>query len=956
MTPNVSDSRQTSVDLDPVLQATIASSLRLGASPSFSGSTEYYQIDISTTIGDRESIMMGMHPPRFSFSSPVNVKPGEYSPNATTSASRPRTSLATYPTYRPSILGNTSPLPSSLGSSTVNCYSIFRRFSDFLKLQQTLIAHYGLDSPIASFMLKKDSLTPTKKLVAQRFSALQEFLNLVVKLPNVATSSWAEVFFDFYWRGASGIQRELKEQSKSDVIINESLAKIKKGIFGWETVFLFLTSTGQIFITFGYYDDSKRCVIPSFNLADVNVNSRPGCIIEFVSNSPTASVMISVKVESHQEQLQWLRSMRELDSIIVTKIRVINSSKGGGRDDDDDELLLGKDSSPALTTSTQRMTATPNGNGVPKGLGLSEEEKALLEERITAAEAKAAAIQAQLVYALADKKELEDKLEAMKTQTADQNSDSNDVKDKDGSDSSNTNSNSNSNSNSAGLALRQEIENMVQKLQDNEKEIHEIRSALENKETAILELQRESESNLAALKEKLRVSTSEIAKKDKDILMLHKSATENNEKFTAEIENLKNSVNRLQDEGKREAALREEAEAVASSKDLRVKEAESKVSELEAQLRSSQLTISDLSTAKSTLEASHETTMTQIAELGLVLAEQKSEINKLQEGEALSKVRLEEALSEQSKLKAEVATANANIVLQSSELALVKAELTNTQYSLSKTEKLLKETETKLALEGDTVSSLHEKVTLLENSLGKTSAELKKTEKLLNEADTSHKDISTKLSTKEGEALELQGKVTNLENTLQEKVKREEELQTQVSQLQSQLGEAHNLLRVAEEKLRELKALKFELESELDHLNNSNSFLSRKIESVRAPPVKVGALKKQAAVMKNWKKRHFVLERGMLSYYEQPLDVPPFGKDLRGSVNLHSWFVEDLGATGLRWRVYKKKGMGKTTGSTDFIVEADGDDEKQAWILALEAHIKFANTHGSEEESETKLV
>ena len=55
--------------------------------------------------------------------------------------------------------------------------------------------------------------------------------------------------------------------------------------------------------------------------------------------------------------------------------------------------------------------------------------------------------------------------------------------------------------------------------------------------------------------------------------------------------------------------------------------------------------------------------------------------------------------------------------------------------------------------------------------------------------------------------------------------------------------------------------------------------------------VKQGWLLKLGHFRKNWKRRWFVLDGGILRYYVYPLDVPPYGSNLRGEINLEGYFV-----------------------------------------------------------------
>jgi hypothetical protein len=55
---------------------------------------------------------------------------------------------------------------------------------------------------------------------------------------------------------------------------------------------------------------------------------------------------------------------------------------------------------------------------------------------------------------------------------------------------------------------------------------------------------------------------------------------------------------------------------------------------------------------------------------------------------------------------------------------------------------------------------------------------------------------------------------------------------------------------------------------------------------ILANTTKSGWLQKCGHIRKNWTKRWFVLDRGVLRYYKSALAVAPFGKDLKGEVHL----------------------------------------------------------------------
>lgn len=58
---------------------------------------------------------------------------------------------------------------------------------------------------------------------------------------------------------------------------------------------------------------------------------------------------------------------------------------------------------------------------------------------------------------------------------------------------------------------------------------------------------------------------------------------------------------------------------------------------------------------------------------------------------------------------------------------------------------------------------------------------------------------------------------------------------------------------------------------------------ARFVTIMSAPPIKKGWMKKlgRKGMIKNWKKRFFVLNRGVITYYEKEASEFPFGDSLK---------------------------------------------------------------------------
>lgn len=104
-----------------------------------------------------------------------------------------------------------------------------------------------------------------------------------------------------------------------------------------------------------------------------------------------------------------------------------------------------------------------------------------------------------------------------------------------------------------------------------------------------------------------------------------------------------------------------------------------------------------------------------------------------------------------------------------------------------------------------------------------------------------------------------------------------------------------------------------------------------------SPPIKVGSLKKQGHVMRTWRRRYFVLDMGILSYFEKEGEEKGFGTGQKGCINLCG--AEVKWSPGLD-RLYVTAGG---EASKDLLVQADTEDIAAEWNKALRQHIRYAN-------------
>jgi len=103
------------------------------------------------------------------------------------------------------------------------------------------------------------------------------------------------------------------------------------------------------------------------------------------------------------------------------------------------------------------------------------------------------------------------------------------------------------------------------------------------------------------------------------------------------------------------------------------------------------------------------------------------------------------------------------------------------------------------------------------------------------------------------------------------------------------------------------------------------------------PPEHTGFMTKQGHIIRNWKKRFFVVSEGVLSYY-----VDEDRKDLKGEMPLKN---KDLTSDATRLLITMTPGA-PADGSgaqKDLLMEATSPQDAAVWAEALSNHIKFAN-------------
>lgn len=106
------------------------------------------------------------------------------------------------------------------------------------------------------------------------------------------------------------------------------------------------------------------------------------------------------------------------------------------------------------------------------------------------------------------------------------------------------------------------------------------------------------------------------------------------------------------------------------------------------------------------------------------------------------------------------------------------------------------------------------------------------------------------------------------------------------------------------------------------------------------PLMRYGQLKKRSGGMlvKNWRRRNFTVEKGILKYFEMFINEYPFGEREKGVLSLKGYTVQDKDATQVLLKSSERA-------SLDLFLEANDEAKKAAWIAIFIEHIAYANKH-----------
>ncbi|RYH22792.1 hypothetical protein EON65_18710, partial [archaeon] len=105
-----------------------------------------------------------------------------------------------------------------------------------------------------------------------------------------------------------------------------------------------------------------------------------------------------------------------------------------------------------------------------------------------------------------------------------------------------------------------------------------------------------------------------------------------------------------------------------------------------------------------------------------------------------------------------------------------------------------------------------------------------------------------------------------------------------------------------------------------------------------APPAsRKGTIFKQGHMVKNWKNRFFVLENGIMAYYETSSPRPPFGVNKKGEISLKGCTVSmDKSIVTI-----SSSQSANDKGHKELVLDIKYPNERQEWMESITEHIAF---------------
>jgi len=191
-------------------------------------------------------------------------------------------------------------------------WSVYRRFSEFLKLHKQLVAVMGEE------FFKTAEIVPPEKTVGSNFKSvvvkrqdeLQTYLFKILSIDEIDKQTSVTKFLDFESKGLSGAAKDLGQNQ----ILLETLASVKpcKDVMElWQSSYVVLTKSGTIFVLRNLYDSVSSPLV-SFSLVngDVTVTTPTGSP-KVDMTCKAAGTRLVLRLSTEMQLASWLRTIAD---------------------------------------------------------------------------------------------------------------------------------------------------------------------------------------------------------------------------------------------------------------------------------------------------------------------------------------------------------------------------------------------------------------------------------------------------------------------------------------------------------------------------------------------------------------------------------------------------------------------------------------------------------------------
>lgn len=116
--------------------------------------------------------------------------------------------------------------------------------------------------------------------------------------------------------------------------------------------------------------------------------------------------------------------------------------------------------------------------------------------------------------------------------------------------------------------------------------------------------------------------------------------------------------------------------------------------------------------------------------------------------------------------------------------------------------------------------------------------------------------------------------------------------------------------------------------------------------STNSPILKQGWLKKQSrsGLIKKWQTRYFVINSGVIYYYQEKIDTFPFGEIQKGDLPLRGASIVNGDKKYTDKQIYIIAANSKE--DNNMLIEAESIDTANEWKRSILEHIKFSEAMG----------